>query len=122
MNTNVKRIFVEKKPGFDIEAQSLYHDCKQNLGISNLQGLRIVNRYDVAGITEDEYQRARQVVIAELPVDLVYDEEFPIDAALKVIASEFLPGQYDQRADSAAQCIQILTEHERPLVKVTKLF
>jgi phosphoribosylformylglycinamidine synthase len=122
MNTAVKRIFVEKKPGFDVEAQSLYRDLKHNLGISNLQSLRIVNRYDVAGITEDEYQRARQVIFAEPPVDLVYDEELPIDAALKVIASEFIPGQYDQRADSAAQCLQILTQHDRPALKVAKLF
>jgi phosphoribosylformylglycinamidine synthase len=122
MNNDVKRIFVEKKPGFDVEAQSLYQDLKHNLGIGNLQGLKIINRYDVAGISEEEYQRARQVIFAEMPVDLVYDEEMPVDPALKIIASEYLPGQYDQRADSAAECLQILTQHDRPAVKASKLF
>jgi phosphoribosylformylglycinamidine synthase len=119
---SVKRIFIEKKPGFDIEAQGLYQDLKYNLGIDNLKSLRIVNRYDVAGISEEEYKKARQVIFAELPVDQVFDEELVIDERWKVIASEFLPGQYDQRADSAGQCIQILTGHDRPAVKVAKLF
>ncbi len=118
----VKRIFVEKKPGFDIEAQGLYQDLKYNLGICNLKGLRIVNRYDVAGISEEEYQKARQVIFAELPVDEVIDEELVLNQGWKAIASEFLPGQYDQRADSAGQCIQILTGHDRPEVKVAKFF
>ena len=119
---DVKRIFVEKKPGFDIEARGLFQDLKYNLGIDHLKSLRIVNRYDVAGISEEEYQKARQVIFAELPVDTVTDEEIALDERWKVIASEFLPGQYDQRADSAGQCIQILTGHDRPAVKVAKLF
>jgi phosphoribosylformylglycinamidine synthase len=118
----IKRIFVEKKPGLDVEAQSLYQDLKYNLGIRNLEGLRIVNRYDVAGISHEEYQKARPVIFAELPVDQIYDEELVLDGQEKVIASEFLPGQYDPRADWAAQCIQILTGHDRPVVKVAKLF
>ncbi len=121
MSTNVKRIFVEKKPGFDVEAQGLYHDLKYNLGIKGLQNVRLINRYDLEGISETEFQRSKQVVFAEAPVDVIYDEDFTIDPAAKFIAMEYLPGQYDQRADSAAQCIQILTKHERPTVRAAKL-
>ena len=121
MHSNVRRIFVEKKPGFDVEAQSLFRDIRQNLGVVGLEILRIINRYDIEGITEAEYQSARQSIFAEPPVDQVYDEELELASDLKVLAFEYLPGQYDQRADSAAQCIQILAERERPEIKVAKL-
>jgi phosphoribosylformylglycinamidine synthase len=120
-NTNVRRIFVEKKPGFDIEAQSLAHDLKHNLRIKNLQGLRVVNRYDVEGVSASEFELARYTVFAEPPVDLIYDEKMAVDRNSRVLAIEYLPGQYDQRADSAAQCIQILTQGERPEIKCAKL-
>lgn len=121
MNQMVRRIYVEKKPGFDIEAQSLYRELKYNLGIDGLQGVRIINRYDIEGISEAEYQQARQIIFAEPPVDQIYDEELPVPDYERILAIEYLPGQYDQRADSAAQCIQILSQRERPEVRVAKL-
>jgi phosphoribosylformylglycinamidine synthase len=117
----VHRIYVEKKAGFDIEARQLYRDLKEALGIQGLDGLRIVNRYDIAGISDQEYQRSRNIIFAEPPVDMVYDEELSLEPGVRVLAIEYLPGQYDQRADSAAQCIQILAQRERPEVRVAKL-
>lgn len=117
----VRRIFVEKKKGFDIEAGGLYRDLRDNLGIKGLKSLRIVNRYDIEGVSDDEYTRSRDMIFSEPPVDLVYEEEIPISPDSRVIAIEYLPGQYDQRADSASQCVQMLTGGERPSVKTAKL-
>ena len=118
---NVRRIFVEKKKGFDVEATHLLKDLKENLSISGLKEVRLVHRYDVEGITDEEYAGARNLIFSEPPVDYAYDEEYPLPAGAKVFASELLPGQYDQRADSAAECIQLLTKKERPNVRVAKL-
>lgn len=117
----IKRIFVEKKAGFDVEARGLYADLKENLGVSGLTGVRIVNRYDVAGLDSEEYTKARNIIFAEPPVDNVYDEELPVEKSAAIFAIEYLPGQYDQRADSAAQCIQILTQKDRPDVISAKV-
>ncbi|HHW49583.1 MAG TPA: phosphoribosylformylglycinamidine synthase [Clostridiaceae bacterium] len=121
MKSNVRRVFVEKKKGFDIEAQGLYRDLKTNLGIRGLKSVRVINRYDVEGITDEEYIKSRNTIFSEPPVDMVFDEKIDIDANAKVIAVEYLPGQFDQRADSASQCIQILTCGDRPKVKAAKL-
>lgn len=121
MIKNVRRVFVEKKKGFDVEAHSLYRDLKDNLGISGLMGVRIINRYDVEGISDEEYENSKKTIFSEPPVDEVFDETINIDDNDKVVAIEYLPGQYDQRADSASQCIQILTHGERPGIKVAKL-
>nr|MDA8227749.1 phosphoribosylformylglycinamidine synthase [Desulfitobacterium hafniense] len=117
----VKRIYVEKKPGYDIEAQGLYNDLKENLGIKGLKGLRIINRYDISGITDEEYAKSRNIIFAEPPLDLVYDEHLEIPTQDYVFAMEYLPGQYDQRADSAAQCVQIITQKERPNISSAKV-
>ncbi|NLY74986.1 MAG: phosphoribosylformylglycinamidine synthase [Firmicutes bacterium] len=119
--SNVRRIFVEKKPGFDVEAHSLYRDLKDNLRISGLKKVRIINRYDIEGVSEQEYREAREIIFAEPPVDSVVDEVMDFSPEERVLAIEYLPGQYDQRADSAAQCIQILAHRERPEVRVAKL-
>ena len=121
MQSTVRRIYVEKKKGFDIEAQGLYTDLKQNLGIKALTGVRIISRYDVEGISDDEYSKSKNTIFSEPPVDIIYEEKLELDKDLKVVAIEYLPGQYDQRADSASQCIQILTEGEKPLVKAARL-
>ncbi|MCX8131100.1 MAG: phosphoribosylformylglycinamidine synthase [Clostridia bacterium] len=118
---SVKRIFVEKKKGYDVETKGLYKDFKNNLGINGLKSVRIVNRYDVEGISDDVYQKSRNIIFSEPPVDSVYDEKIELGEDSRVIAIEYLPGQYDQRADSAAQCIQILTEGDRPRTKAAKL-
>jgi len=121
MKTEVKRIFVEKRPPFDVEAKGLLKELVTNLHISSIENLRILNRYDVSGISEEEYKKARNTIFAEPVVDYAYDEEININDSDKVFAVEYLPGQYDQRADSAAQCIQILTQNERPIVRCAKI-
>lgn len=115
------RIFVEKKPGYDVEAQGLLSDLRENLSMDNLEGVRIVNRYDIEGITEEEYAAAKTLVFSEPPVDFAYDETLSVSDDETVIATEYLPGQYDQRADSAAVCVQILTQGEKPVIRVAKL-
>jgi len=119
---NVRRIYVEKKEGFDIEAQAFFRDLKYNLGIKGLEYVRILNRYDVEGITDDEYRACRDTIFSEPPVDKVYDEEFDLRNNETAFAVEYLPGQYDQRADSAVQCIQMLTKGTRPLCRTAKVF
>ncbi|MEW5922335.1 MAG: phosphoribosylformylglycinamidine synthase [Bacillota bacterium] len=121
MGSNVRRIYVEKRKGYDIEAQSLFADLRENLGIKGLEGVRIINRYDIAGITDEEYSAARRIIFAEPPVDLVYDEALPLGDDERAFAVAYLPGQFDQRADSAAQCVQILTQQERPAVLSAKV-
>ena len=121
MNHTVRRILVEKKSGFDIEAQHLYVDIKENLGIAGLKRVRIINRYDISGISDDAYNQARKTIFSEPNVDFVYDETIEIEDGLKHFVMEYLPGQYDQRADSAAQCVQILTQGEPPTILSAKL-
>ena len=118
----VMRLFVEKAPGFDIEARGVLSDLRDNLGMTGIEGLRLLNRYDVAGLTEAQYAQAKKTVFSEPNVDIVYDETFPIDPDVRVFATEYLPGQYDQRADSAAQCAQLLTQGERPDVLTARVF
>lgn len=119
--SKVRRIFAEKKKGCDIEAQSLYHDLKNNLGINGIKDVRIINRYDITDISDEEYKASRFVIFSEPPVDILYEENVDFSADEKVFAVEYLPGQYDQRADSASQCIQFLTLGERPRCKAAKL-
>jgi len=121
MISGVRRIFVEKKKGFDIEACKLSRDLRETLGITGLQGVRIINRYDVSGITEEEYRLSRNTIFSEPTVDHVYDEVLDIQPGDRVFAMEYLPGQYDQRADSAAQCVQILTQGEKPAVRSARV-
>lgn len=121
MKKIVRRIFVEKKKGFDIEASGLYRDLKRNLKLDGLKSVRIINRYDVEGVSDQEYDAARKIIFSEPPVDSVCDEKVDLDSNSRLIAIEYLSGQYDQRADSASQCVQILTEGERPEIKVAKL-
>ncbi len=117
----VKRIYVEKKKGFDVEAQGVWEDLRSNLSMSGLNGVRIINRYDVEGISDEEYQKARSLIFSEPPVDSAYDEEIEINEGVK-FAVEYLPGQFDQRAASAEECISILTQKERPKVRYAKIY
>jgi len=121
MASSVSRLFVEKKSGFDIDSQVLYEDLKEFLEIEGLKDLKIVKRYDVEGITREEFEEARRKIFAEPPVDRVYEEEYPFPEEARIIAVEYLPGQYDQRADSAAQCIQILTRKEKPEIRCARI-
>ncbi|MGF7059474.1 phosphoribosylformylglycinamidine synthase [Brassicibacter mesophilus] len=121
MNRDVRRVFVEKKEGFNIEAEHLCMELKQNLGMNGLVKVRIINRYDLSGVSDEDYRKAVELIFSEINVDDVYEENLEIDKKDKVLAIEYLPGQYDQRADSAAQCIQIISEKERPIVKTAKV-
>ena len=118
----VRRIYAVKRPGFDVEAQSVLHNLRDNLGISGLAGIRVYNRYDLSGVTEEEYQAARTIVFSEPPVDDVFDETVSFPDGAFVFAVESLPGQYDQRADSAAQCVQFLTGGQRPSCLTARVY
>ncbi len=117
----VSRIFVEKKPGLDNEARALKKDAKTFLGITGLEKVRILNRYDAENIPEDLFELAVREVFSEPQQDNTYTEPDPGDAAA-VFAVEYLPGQFDQRADSAAQCIQIISQQERPTVRSARVY
>ena len=116
----VYRVYVEKKQGLEAEAKSLRYDIRHLLGIKSLDDVRIVNRYDVENIEKDLFQYAVKTVFSEPQLDNVSSELNFGDAT--IFAVEFLPGQFDQRADSAAQCIQIISQKERPLVKTAKVY
>ena len=116
----VSRIYVEKKPGFDVEAQQLKGELTEILGIKGIEALRIINRYDVEGIDEELFRSCVPTVFSEPQVDVTYDELPASDGA--VFAVEFLPGQFDQRADSAAECIQLISQGDRPLVRSARVY
>ncbi|EGO64329.1 phosphoribosylformylglycinamidine synthase [Acetonema longum] len=120
-NHSIRRVYVEKKPGFDVEARNLFGDLKTSLAIPGLQAVRIINRYDISGLTDEQYQAGLNSILAEPPVDRLYEEEFIPAPGEKLFAMEYLPGQYDQRADSAAQCFAILAQREQPAVHSAKL-
>ena len=119
--SDVIRVFVEKKPGFDVEAQHIKADLIENLGMGSIEDLRLANRYDVSGLSQEEFEAARKTIFSEPNVDNVYDETYPLPEGYAVFAMEYLPGQYDQRADSAAQCVQLLTQKERPQVLTARV-
>ena len=119
----VYRIFVEKREGLSPEAGNLLGDLRGFLGIENLEGVRILNRYDVEGIEPAVYEKAKHIVFSEPQVDVVWDECFPEPRDLhSLLAVEALPGQFDQRADSCAQCVQLMAGVERPLVRHAKVY
>ncbi|MDR0535850.1 MAG: phosphoribosylformylglycinamidine synthase subunit PurQ [Puniceicoccales bacterium] len=118
----MKRLFVEKKPGFRTEAASILQDIQESLRLPGLAGLRILQRYDIEGLDDTALAQARSVIFSEPPVDDIHDDTFPHAAADTVFAVEYLPGQFDQRADSAAQCVQILTQGERPKIASARVF
>ncbi len=117
----VKRIYVEKKPNFDVEAKKVYSDVKENLFLTGLTDVRLIQRYDVEGIDDEEYQKARNLIFSEPPVDNAYDEDIDLSDG-KSFAVEYLPGQFDQRAASAAECISILTQKDAPKVRSAKIY
>ena len=119
----VYRIFVEKREGLSPEAGSLLGDLRGFLGVESLEGVRILNRYDVEGIAPDVYEKAKRIVFSEPQADVVWDETFPEPRDIhSLLAVEALPGQFDQRADSCAQCVQLMAGVERPLVRHAKVY
>ncbi len=116
----VYRIFVEKKPGLDNEARELLGEVRSLLGITGLEKVRLLNRYDAEDMDPELFQRAVKTVFSEPQLDIATEEADTEGAA--VFAVEYLPGQFDQRADSAAQCIQFISRGERPLIRSAKLY
>ena len=117
----VSRVYVEKKPGFDIEAQQLLDELRNILQMEQLEGLRIVNRYDVEGISEELFEACVPTVFSEPQSDVTY-RDLPDPGTDAVFAVEYLPGQFDQRADSASECVQLISCGERPDVLSAKLY
>ena len=118
----VRRIYVEKKKGFDVEAASLFNDIRENLHLNALKGVRVLNRYDIDGIDDATYEAAKLTVFAEPAIDVVYEETMPEDLGSAIFfAVEYLPGQYDQRADSASQCIKLMNAEADATVKFARV-
>ena len=115
----VYRVYVEKKAALANEARALLEDLRAFLGIESLTGLRLFNRYDLEGISRELFDYAVQTVLSEPQLDTVTSE---VPQGDTVFAVEYLPGQYDQRADSAAQCIQLMTQEERPTVRTARIY
>ena len=114
---NVKRIYVEKKDPYAVKAKELKEEIGSYLGITGVEAVREFIRYDVENLSDETFERACQTVFAEPPVDILYRETIEVPANAKVFSVEFLPGQFDQRADSAVQCVKFLKEDEEPIIK-----
>ena len=115
--SNVRRVYVEKKPAFAVKAKELKHEIKHYLGISTVTAVRELIRYDVENISDEVFEKACKTVFAEPPVDDLYLEKFDVAEGTRVFSVEFLPGQFDQRADSAVQCVQFLDENAAPIIR-----
>lgn len=119
--SGIRMVFVEKKAGFNVESQILLKDFKDNLGIEALEDVRVLNKYILGDMEEEQYVRTVNTILSEAPVDRVYEENFEIGQDEIAFGVEYLPGQYDQRADSASECIMLLTEEEKVPVKSSKV-
>ena len=118
----VSRVYVEKRSGFDVEAQQLAHELRHTLGINGLKKVRIFNRYDVEGLSDELFERCVPTVLSEPQSDVTYAELPRLSKTAKVFAVEYLPGQFDQRAASASECIQFISQGERPEVASAKVY
>jgi len=114
--SNVRRVYVEKKPAYAVAAKELQSEIKSYLGIKTVTGVRVFIRYDIENVSEETYQKALGTVFSEPPVDEVYEEKIELGDA-KAFSVEYLPGQFDQRADSAEQCLKLLKEDEEPIIR-----
>ena len=117
----VYRIYVEKKPALANEAKGIFGDLSELIGIEGLTGVRLLNRYDVENVSEELFRATIATVFSEPQLDDVY-EALPDGSFAATIAVEYLPGQFDQRADSAAQCIQLISQGDRPTVRTAKVY
>ena len=118
----VRRVFVEKKQAFAVKAKELEEEIRSYLGIQTVTGVRVLIRYDVENIGDETFERACQTVFSEPPVDVLYREEFETAPDASVFGVEFLPGQFDQRADSAVQCVQFLNAAEKPVIRTATVY
>ena len=118
----VRRIYVQKKPGFDVEAKGILNDLQENLQIRALTNVIVLNRYDVSNVDDETYENAKKTIFSEPQVDDYFDEIYEFSENDKVFAVEYLPGQFDQRANSLEECLQIISEGERPKAKSAKVY
>ena len=115
--SNVRRVYVEKKPAYAVQAKELKHEIRSYLGINNMTGVRVLIRYDVENISDEVFEAACKTVFSEPPVDQLYRETFEMGSEDRTFSVEYLPGQFDQRADSAVQCVKFLNEEEDPVIR-----
>ena len=120
--SNVKRVFVEKKPEFAVAAKALRHEIRHYLGIRSVSGVRVLIRYDVENLSDETFEKACRGVFAEPPVDILYKETFPMKEEDHSFSVEYLPGQFDQRADSAEQCVRFIREDEIPVIRTATTY
>ncbi len=118
----VRRVFVEKKEAYAVKAKELQEEIQSYLGIQTVTGVRVLIRYDVENISDDTFEKACHTVFSEPPVDILYLEEFPQEETDAVFGVEYLPGQFDQRADSAVQCVQFLNSSEEPVIRTATVY
>ena len=115
--SSVRRVYVEKKPDFAVAAKDLCHEIRSYLGLNGVTKVRELIRYDVENISDEVFEKACKTVFSEPPVDILYQETFEMEKGSRTFSVEFLPGQFDQRADSAVQCVQFLKEDEKPIIR-----
>ena len=120
--SSVRRVYVEKKPEFAVQAKELLNEVKSYLGVKSATNIRVLNRYDIENLSDETFERACNGVFSEPPVDVLYHETFSYGENDKVFSVEFLPGQFDQRADSAVQCVQFIKEDELPVIKTATTY
>ncbi len=120
--SNVRRVYVEKKEGFGVQAKDLKQEIGSYLGIRDVKNVRVLIRYDVENISDATFEKACNGVFSEPPVDMLYHEEFPVTENSRIFSVEFLPGQFDQRADSAVQCVQFIKEDEKPVIRTATTY
>ena len=119
---SVNRIYVEKKPDFAVKARELSGEISSYLGIGSVTGVRVLIRYDIENVSRETYEEALGTIFSEPPVDMLYEEDFPRDDSDLVFSVEYLPGQFDQRADSAEQCVKLLREDEEPVIRTATTY
>ena len=120
--SSVKRVFVEKKPEYAIQAKDLLHEMRGYLGIQDAESVRVLIRYDVENLSDETFEKACNGIFAEPPVDILWREEVPAAEGDSVFSVEYLPGQFDQRADSAEQCVQFINEDEEPVIRTAVIY
>ena len=120
--SGVKRVYAEKKQAFAVQAKALQHEIKSYLGIRGVTNVRVLIRYDIENLSDETFERACNGVFAEPPVDTLYKEMFPMKENERAFSVEYLPGQFDQRADSAVQCVQFIREDEEPVIRTATTY
>ena len=120
--SNVRRVYVEKKAGLGIQAKELRQEIRDYLGIQDVKDVRVLIRYDVEDLSDEIFEKACSGIFSEPPVDVLYHEEILLEEGSRVFSVEFLPGQFDQRADSAVQCVQFIKEDEQPVIRTATTY